>query len=122
MMWSLIFFLCGILRNDREGSGQDAAATSQGGSRPVKASTTALLAVLVPMSIIFPFMALSLTDEAVAPSMEPHSSHGHVLEGTGRRLLWFTSVLQQHAPPACVNTSDIPQAAQARSSSVSNLH
>ena len=90
-------------------------------------SSTKLLAVMIPMAFVLPFFMLnSALDDSMPVAMAPSSGHvlgsqhGHALAsaaGTGRQLQWFTgfqaSLGSAHSPPpACVNTSGIPQVAQ----------
>ena len=91
--------------------------------------TTKLLAVVLPLSLVFPFLAVaSLSSDANPGVGASSSSTGHILSGaegsTGRQLLWFTGTagLHAHAPPACVNISDVPQSAQVSRISCCGIH
>jgi hypothetical protein len=82
--------------------------------RPGRELTTKLLAAMVPLSVVLPFIALSALASETDSGAVQHS--GHILNGgsTGRQLLWFTGSagLQLHTPPSCINASSVPEAAQ----------
>ncbi len=96
--------------NDVNRAGTGAVKTD----RPGRELATKLLAVVVPLSVALPFIALSALSVESDSGAVQHS--GHVLHdgSTGRQLLWFTGFagLQLHTPPACVNASSVPEAAK----------